>query len=79
MSYKCLTLIANISLIAAFASAFAILFNIFVRDGTRLGKIFVPEVCTNLTFGGKEKNRLFITGENCLYAIYLNTEGVQTP
>ena len=52
---------------------------IYAPDGTLLGKIFVPEVCNNLTFGGKDKNRLFITGENSLYTIYLNTKGVQTP
>ena len=52
---------------------------VFAPDGTLLGKICVPEVCTNLTFGGKEKNRLFITGESSLYAIDLNTKGVQKP
>ena len=52
---------------------------VYAPDGTHLGKIFVPEVCTNLTFGSKDKNCLFITGENCLYAIDLNTKGVQKP
>lgn len=52
---------------------------IYASDGTHLGKILIPEVCTNLTFGGKEKNRLFITGESSLYAIALNTKGVQKP
>lgn len=48
---------------------------VYAPDGTCLGKIFVPEICTNLTFGGKEKNRLFITGKTSLYAIALNTKG----
>ena len=52
---------------------------VYAPDGTCLGKILVPEVCTNLTFGGKEKNRLFITGESSLYAIAVNTKGVQKP
>jgi gluconolactonase len=52
---------------------------VYAEDGTRLGKIFVPEVIANCTFGGKDKNRLFITATTSLYAIYLNTRGVQTP
>ncbi|GAB4556403.1 MAG: SMP-30/gluconolactonase/LRE family protein [Pleurocapsa sp.] len=52
---------------------------VYAPDGTRLGKIFVPELCTNLTFGGKDKNILFITAKTSLYAIALNTKGVQQP
>ena len=52
---------------------------VYAEDGTRLGKIYVPEVIANCTFGGKDKNRLFITATSSLYAIYLNTRGVQTP
>ena len=52
---------------------------VYAPDGTRLGKILLPEVCTNLTFGGKDKNRLFITAKTSLYAIALNTKGVQKP
>lgn len=50
---------------------------VYAADGTRLGKILVPEVCANLTFGGKERDRLFITAGKSLYAIDLNTRGVQ--
>ncbi|BAZ67868.1 MAG: SMP-30/gluconolactonase/LRE family protein [Pelatocladus maniniholoensis HA4357-MV3] len=50
---------------------------IYTPDGTRLGKIFVPETCANLSFGGKERDRLFITAGKSLYAIDLNTHGVQ--
>ena len=49
---------------------------VYAPDGNCLGKIFVPEVSTNLTFGGKGKIDLFITGETSLYAIALNTKGV---
>ncbi|MGF2035733.1 MAG: SMP-30/gluconolactonase/LRE family protein [Nostoc sp. CmiVER01] len=50
---------------------------IYAPDGTRLGKIFVPETSANLTFGGKESDRLFITAGHSLYVIDLNTRGVQ--
>ena len=44
---------------------------VYATDGTRLGKIFVPEVVANLTFGGKDGKRLFITAGTSLYAIDL--------
>ncbi|MEH2159858.1 MAG: SMP-30/gluconolactonase/LRE family protein [Nostoc sp.] len=50
---------------------------IYAPDGTQLGKILVPETSTNLIFGGKEGNRLFITAGHSLYAINLNTRSVQ--
>ncbi|MDZ7970327.1 MAG: SMP-30/gluconolactonase/LRE family protein [Nostoc sp. DedSLP03] len=50
---------------------------IYAPDGTRLGKIFVPETSANLTFGGQEGDRLFITAGHSLYVINLNTRGVQ--
>ena len=50
---------------------------VFTPDGTRLGKILVPETCTNLTFGGRENRCLFITAGKSLYAIDLNTHGIQ--
>ena len=33
----------------------------FDPDGTLLGKLHVPEVVSNLTFGGAQRNHLFIT------------------
>jgi gluconolactonase len=47
--------------------------------GELLGRIFVPHVVANVTFGGPAKNRLFIGGSTTLYSIYLNCRGVQTP
>lgn len=44
---------------------------VYAADGTRLGKIFVPEVVANLTFGGHDGKRLFITAGGSLYAIDL--------
>lgn len=49
---------------------------IYAPDGTRWGKIFVPEVVANLTFGGKDGKRLFITAGNSLYAINLKSSQV---
>ncbi|WP_103257432.1 SMP-30/gluconolactonase/LRE family protein [Tabrizicola aquatica] len=51
----------------------------FAPDGTRLGKILVPEAVANLTFGGPRRNRLFITATTSLYAVYLAVPGAQTP
>jgi gluconolactonase len=47
----------------------------FAPDGTLLGKIPVPEICGNLTFGGPKRNRMYIMGQTSLYALYLNTQG----
>ena len=44
---------------------------IYAPDGTRLGKILVPEICSNLTFGGPDGKSLFITAGKSLYAILL--------
>jgi gluconolactonase len=49
---------------------------VYAPDGTRLGKILVPEVCSNLTFGGRNGDRLFITAGHSLYAIDLRVAGV---
>jgi gluconolactonase len=51
----------------------------YAPDGTLLGRIKVPEIVANVTFGGKRRNRLFITATTSLYAIYVNTTGVQRP
>jgi gluconolactonase len=49
---------------------------IFHPDGTLLGKIHVPEKVGNLTFGGVEKNQLYITASTSLYRITLDTQGI---
>jgi gluconolactonase len=45
-------------------------------NGDLIGRIQLPEMCSNLCFGGLRRNRLFITGSTSLYAVYLNTRGV---
>lgn len=47
--------------------------------GRVLGKVLVPYVVSNLTFGGLHKNRLFIGGSHTLYAIFLNRRGAGWP
>ena len=43
--------------------------------GTLIGKILIPEIVSNVCFGGLKENRLFITATTSLYAIYLNVNG----
>lgn len=47
--------------------------------GTLLGKILVPELVSNLCFGGRGKHRLFITATTSVYSVPLNREGAQRP
>ena len=48
-------------------------------DGTLLGVINVPSLVSNLTFGGRNRARLFICASHTLYAIYTNQRGAQRP
>src|SRR5271170_894573 len=48
---------------------------IFAPDGERIGQIRLPETCANLCFGGKKRNRLFMTASQSLYAVYVETQG----
>jgi gluconolactonase len=47
--------------------------------GALLGKILVPELVSNLCFGGRGKHQLFITATTGIYTISLNREGAQRP
>lgn len=49
--------------------------HIFAPDGTRIGQIRLPEICSNVCFGGKKRNRLFMTASQSLYAVYVETQG----
>lgn len=44
---------------------------IIAPDGAHIGQIDLPEVCSNLCFGGKKGNRLFMTASQSLYALYV--------
>jgi len=48
---------------------------IFAPDGTKIGRIALPERCANVCFGGIERNRLFMAASQSLYALYVNTQG----
>lgn len=49
--------------------------HIFAPDGQRIGQILLPEICSNLCFGGQKRNRLFMTASQSLYAVYVETRG----
>ena len=51
----------------------------FAPDGTLLGKVLLPEVVANLSFGGPRRNRLFITATTSVYALYVTATGAQRP
>jgi gluconolactonase len=51
----------------------------FAPDGTLLGKLLVPEVTSNLVFGGPRRNHLFITATTSVYAIRLKINGAAYP
>jgi len=48
---------------------------VFHPDGTRIGRIAVPEKVGNLVFGGEGGNELFICASTSLYRIVLATRG----
>ena len=48
---------------------------VYHPDGTRIGRIPVPEKVGNLCFGGAAGNELFICASTSLYRIVLNTRG----
>ena len=49
--------------------------HIFSPDGKRIGQIVLPEVCSNVCFGGPRRNRLFMTASRSLYAVYVEAQG----
>lgn len=49
--------------------------HVFAPDGRTIGKILLPEICSNICFGGPKRNRLFMTASQSLYAVYVNTQG----
>ncbi len=49
--------------------------HVFAPDGVRIGQIRLPEICSNVCFGGSKRNRLFMTASQSLYALYVETRG----
>jgi gluconolactonase len=48
-------------------------------SGDLLGKVLVPSRVANVTFGDRNRSRLFICASQTLYAIFLNRRGAQHP
>lgn len=44
-------------------------------DGTLIGKIRIPEIVSNVTFGGPKRNRVLICGTTSIYSAFLTTSG----
>lgn len=51
----------------------------FHPDGTLLGKLRVPHVVSNLTFGGPKRNILFLTATSAVFSIMVNFTGATYP
>jgi gluconolactonase len=49
---------------------------VFAKDGKKVATIDVPEGCTNVCFGGKDRSALFITAGTSLYSIPTKVKGV---
>lgn len=48
---------------------------IYNDSSVLIGRIYLPEVPSNLTFGGHKGNRLFITASRSIYSIYTDATG----
>ncbi len=49
----------------------------FAPDGTLLGKILVPQVVSNLCFGGADGQRMFITATTAVYRVFVDIKGAE--
>jgi len=50
--------------------------HVFAADGVKIGAIHLPEGVSNLCFGGVKRNRMFMTGSQSIYSLYVETQGV---
>lgn len=54
--------------------------DVYAPDGTLLGQIVdFPAPVTNLTFGGRDRDRIFVTAGGSLFAVGVAITGAQTP
>jgi gluconolactonase len=51
----------------------------FAPDATLLGKLHLPEITANLTFGGARSNELYITASSSLYSLRVTFAGARYP
>jgi len=49
--------------------------HVFAPNGDRIGLIRLPEICSNVCFGGTRRNRLFMTASQSLYTVMVETRG----
>jgi len=49
---------------------------VFNANGKKLGKIMFPEDTTNVTFGGKNRDKLIVTTFRSIYALDMNIKGM---
>ena len=49
--------------------------HVFAPDGAQIGFVKLPEICSNLCFGGPKRNRLFMTASQSVYSLYVETQG----
>ena len=49
----------------------AYIFNPFAQD-----RLLLPQIASNLTFGGAQRNHLFVTATSTLYSLRLNINGL---
>ena len=48
---------------------------VFAPDGKMIGRILLPERCSNVCFGGRKRNRLFMAASQSIYTVYVETQG----
>ncbi|MEV6282443.1 SMP-30/gluconolactonase/LRE family protein [Kribbella sp. NPDC051770] len=53
--------------------------HVFDPDGTLLGKLLLPDLVSNLCFGGPKRNRLFVTATTSVWSWMLTTDGARPP
>ncbi len=49
--------------------------HIFNPKGLRIGQIRLPEICSNVCFGGPKRNILFMTASQSVYMVYTEARG----
>ena len=52
---------------------------VFDADAVELGRILLPEVASNCTFGGPDGRRLYVTATSTLWSIEVGIRGAATP
>jgi gluconolactonase len=47
-------------------------------DGTLIGRIRIPEICSNVVFGGAKRNHLYVCATTSIYGVLLPVNGLKT-